>query len=119
MKRIQHHMMRLTAIICLLTAAAASALGGEIRHTLSLDPSQIVADTVSAPDGTQYLRLWAPDCDYAGEPGEPMIPCKRINFLVPTYSNNFSVRIDNVTTSESRTLGLPLYPVQEPQTVND
>lgn len=112
-------MMRLTAIICLLTAAAASALGGEIRHTLSLDPSQIVADTVSAPDGTQYLRLWAPDCDYAGEPGEPMIPCKRINFLVPTYSNNFSVRIDNVTTSESRTLGLPLYPVQEPQTVND
>ncbi len=115
MKRIQHHMMRLAAIICLLTAAAASALGGEIRHTLSLDPSQIVADTVSAPDGTQYLRLWAPDCDYAGEPGEPMIPCKRINFLVPTYSNNFSVRIDNVTTSESLTLGLPLYPVQEPQ----
>lgn len=112
-------MMRLAAIICLLTAAAASARGGEIRHTLSLDPSQIVADTVSAPDGTQYLRLWAPDCDYAGEPGEPMIPCKRINFLVPTYSNNFSVRIDNVTTSESRTLGLPLYPVQEPQSIND
>lgn len=118
MKTTIRDITRSAALSCLL-AAAATAYGGEIRYTLRLDPTAIETDTITAPDGTPYLRLWAPDCDYVGEPGEPMIPYKCINFLVPTYSNNFTVTVDNVTTSESRTLGLPLYPVQEPQSVND
>ena len=118
MKTTIRDITRSAALSCLL-ATAATAYGGEIRYTLQLDPSVIETDTINAPDGTPYLRLWAPDCDYVGEPGEPMIPYKCINFLVPTYSNNFTVTVDNVTVAESRTLGLPLYPVQEPQTVND
>lgn len=114
MKTTIRYIMRAAALSCLL-AAAATAYGGEIRYTLRLDPSAIETDTINAPDGTPYLRLWAPDCDYVGEPGEPMIPYRCINFLVPTYSNNFTVTVDNVTTAENRTLGLPLYPVQEPQ----
>ena len=118
MKTTIRYIMRAAALSCLL-AAAATAYGGEIRYTLRLDPSAIETDTINAPDGTPYLRLWAPDCDYVGEPGEPMIPYRCINFLVPTYSNNFRVVVDNVTTLESRTLGLPLYPIQESQSVND
>lgn len=114
MKTTIRYIMRAAALSCLL-AAAATAYGGEIRYTLRLDPSAIETDTINAPDGTPYLRLWAPDCDYVGEPGEPMIPYRCINFLVPTYSNNFTVTVDNVTVAENRTLGLPLYPVQEPQ----
>lgn len=118
MKTTIRYIMRAAALSCLL-AAAATAYGGEIRYTLRLDPSAIERDTINAPDSTPYLRLWAPDCDYVGEPGEPMIPYRCINFLVPTYSNNFTVTVDNVTVAESRTLGLPLYPIQESQSVND
>lgn len=118
MKTTIRYIMRAVALSCLF-AAAATAYGGEIRYTLRLDPSAIETDTINAPDGTPYLRLWAPDCDYVGEPGAPMIPYKCINFLVPTYSNNFTVTVDNVTVAENRTLGLPLYPVQEPQLHNE
>lgn len=111
--------MSLWLAIMIIGASVATAYGGEIRHTVQLDPESITADTVTSPDGTSYIRLSAPDCQYIGKPGEPMLPYKIVRFLVPTYSNNYSVEIENKTIGGTMSLSLPLYPIQQPVSYND
>lgn len=95
------------------------ASAGEIIYTLDLSDTELTIDSVVAPDGNTYTRIYTADCDFIGEPGEPMIPAKIINFLVPTYSNNFKVSITSSKSVERRMLSRPLIPVQEDQLTSE
>lgn len=88
--------------------AASSTYAGEIRYTLTLNPMEVTADTIIAEDGKHYLYLRAPEVGYTGEIGEPRIPYRQLHFLVPPYSNDFSVRLENPRTGEPYKCNLPI-----------
>lgn len=95
------------------------ASAGEIRYTLDLSGTELTIDSVVAPDGNTYTRIYTADCDFIGEPGEPMIPAKIINFLVPTYSNNFKVSIESKQENIHTSINNPIYPAQAPRPMAD
>jgi len=76
---------------------------------MTLDPTELKADTIDMEDGTRCLFLSASGINYTGDTGEPRIPCKSLNFLVPAYSNGYSVRLENIRTGEALPTHIPLY----------
>ncbi len=99
----------LVALVALVMTAVTSATAGEIRHTLTLDPTELKADSIIADDGNTYLYLTIPGLTYTGECGEARIPCRQLSFLVPAYSNNFSISIENAICGEEYETDLPFY----------
>ncbi len=89
----------LVALVALVMTAVTSATAGEIRHTLTFDPTAITFDTVTAPDGTPYVMVNAPDANYLEELPAPLMPCKVINLLMPTFCENIKVTLENVQIS--------------------
>lgn len=94
----------LAVMILAVIGIVQQASAGEIRYTLDLSNTELTIDSVVAPDGNTYTRIYTADCDFIGEPGEPMIPAKIINFLVPTYSTGFKVKVLSI--SDFRTIRL-------------
>ncbi len=99
----------LVALVAVVMTAVTSATAGEIRHTLTLDPTELKADSIIADDGNAYLYLTIPGLTYTGECGEARIPCRQLSFLVPAYSNNFSISIENAICGEEYETDLPFY----------
>lgn len=104
----------LAVIILMATGIVQRASAGEIRYTLDLSSVDLHIEPVKSPDGHVYSRIISSEGIHEiGDIGTPIIPAKVINFLVPTYSNNFSVEIGKKKIGGSMKFLLEPFPRQD------
>lgn len=113
------HRLAALTLTASLAFCSLPAVAGELHHTLRFAPGSVVSDTVASPDGTPYLRFYAEDCSCIAEPGAPALPYRTVNFHVPLYSKDFTVEVEASTVAETRTMTIPIWPVQNPVSAND
>lgn len=98
--------------------AAAVSLPAMVRasekldYTVNVDYSTLEVDTVVHSSGEKFVRLDIAGLDNVAETNEPTLPVRMLTFEVPTYVNNFSVKLNSYTTFGTRTLPLALAPME-------
>ncbi len=93
------------------------SLSAQVQHSLSFDMSDLsfTNDTIGV---TPYCKISCQGLYGGGEAGAPELPIKYITFSVPTLCHDITVSA--VTSGmATTTLSFPVFPVQEPKSVND
>lgn len=74
--------------------------GGEINYSnfFPITSWQNVVDNIN---GTKYVSFYYDNLSYYTNPGEPMLPSKRLTFIVPKDATNFKINATNIITSDS------------------
>ena len=93
--------------------AVSTKASGSERTTRTYDTSRLSAKEQTAPDGKTYTRIAWEGLQTVGEAGAPELPVDRFRFVVPTYSNNLRVRVEEVETASSVKPPACIYPAQE------
>lgn len=104
--------------IWLIGTPPCYAKSSTLHHEVNLTHHEISADTILGPNNVQYLRLKSDRCYYMGETGEPCIPYALLKFAIPATSSNHKIDISSFSAIQPKDLGLPIYPVQNPQSTN-
>lgn len=81
------------------------------------DPMAISTDAIKTDDGLYTQVSWA-GLSSTDEPGLPQLPVEYIRFLVPVYTNNFSVSLGSIAVSDGITLKNRVMPGQQPVSTN-
>lgn len=84
----------------------------KLDYTVNVDYSTLEVDTVVHSSGQIFVRLDIAGLDNVAETNEPTLPVRMLTFEVPTYVNNFSVKLNSYTTFGTRTLPLALAPME-------
>ena len=84
----------------------------KLDYTVNVDYSTLEVDTVVHSSGEKFVRLDIAGLDNMAETNEPTLPVRMLTFEVPTYVNNFSVKLNSYTTFGTRTLPLALAPME-------
>ncbi len=95
-----------------------SAKTGSFDYSLVLDSSQLYEVTEVGGDGETYSKILWDDMISEGEPGAPELPVKYLKFFIPTYCKNLRVELKTAIIDDVITLSHTLFPVQEPQPLN-
>ena len=108
--------------ICVMTFAmsfTSQASRQSIVHTENFDIGDFSIDNFVSPSGDTYTKLsWANTLS-TGEVGQPELLVRYIRFLVPDSASDFSVEISNSIIARNVRLDYPVYPVQEPESINE
>lgn len=72
-----------------------------MSHSMKFDYAQCAIETELGEDGVTYTVLKWNGMSDSGVCGEPALPSKTINFLVPSFSKGFRVSVDNMTIVDS------------------
>lgn len=94
--------------------AAAVSLPAMVRasekldYTVNVDYSTLEVDTVVHSSGEKFVRL----DDNVAETNEPTLPVRMLTFEVPTYVNNFRVKLNSYTTERTMTLPRAIAPME-------
>jgi len=106
---------KVIVILCSILLLPYSQINAEsITYTVKTDLSTFTETTETAPDGTNFSKLYLESCTNEGEIGAGEVLTKSIRFAVPKYSNNFKISVKNKRISTSKSLSFDLFPVQEP-----
>lgn len=98
--------------------AAAVSLPAMVRasekldYTVNVDYSTLEVDTVVHSSGEKFVRLDIAGLDNVAETNEPTLPVRMLTFEVPTYVNNFSVKLNSYTTVRTMTLSRAIAPME-------
>ena len=84
----------------------------KLDYTVNVDYSTLGVDPVVHSSGEKFVRLDIAGLDNMAETNEPTLPVRMLTFEVPTYVNNFSVKLNSYTTFGTRTLPLALAPME-------
>lgn len=96
---------------------SAMPLSAQVQHSLSFNLAEFSFsnDTIGV---TPYSKVGYQGLYGGGNVAAPELPIKYVTFAVPTLCHDITVTA--ITSGETiTTLSLPLYPVQEPKSVND
>jgi hypothetical protein len=83
-----------------------------IQHKIAFK-TKFVVDTTTAADGKIYSTIKFSDYSFRLKEGEPMLPVKIINFIIPANEEPDIVTY-SVKEAEKIHLDYPVYPVQKP-----
>lgn len=101
----------------MLAAACALSLpmaaSEELNYTVKIDYSTIHTDTVTHSSGQQFCEVSVDGLQNAAELNDPLLPVKIVIFEVPTYVNNFSVKLKSYSILGNMTLPLAIVPREE------
>ncbi len=95
----------------------AMSLSAQVQHSLSFNLAEFSFsnDTIGV---TPYCKVDYQGLLGGGDVATPELPIKYVTFAVPTLCHDITVTA--ITSGETvTTLSLPLFPVQEPKSVND
>lgn len=95
----------------------AMSLSAQVQHSLSFNLAEFsfFNDTIGV---TPYCKVDYQGLYGGGDVAAPELPIQYVTFAVPTLCHDITVTA--ITSGETvTTLSLPLYPVQEPKSVND
>lgn len=106
-----------------LIAIGSMPLDSLARSTItvqrSYDPSEIEVTTTTEDDGNNYSKIKWNDLYSNAKPGSPELPVDYVRFIVPMYSNNFSVTVTPDGSNADIPIEGRIYPAQTPRTTSD
>lgn len=103
----------MTILIAAAVSLPAMVQAAEkLDYTVNVDYSTLEVDTVVHSSGEKFVRLDIAGLDNMAETNEPTLPVRLLTFEVPTYVNNFSVKLNSYTIFGTRTLPLALAPME-------
>lgn len=97
--------------ICLALLSFLQVRAERIDTLLHFNLSDLQIDTVTAPDGQLYTKLFYPGCGEGERIGTPSLPVKYIRFVLPYNTGDVSVHT-NTTRNTPRFVDWEIYPVQ-------
>ena len=112
------HPVRLLYVLILTLLSWQSTYGGVISYTQTFTENRLENRIIESITGDRYVFLSMEGTQYCSNPGEPNIPSKIINLLVPENANDFSIHVSDVKFKESVVLDALVYPCQRIQNLN-
>ena len=103
--------------ICLALLSYLQVRAERIDTLLHFNLADLQIDTVTAPDGQSYTKLFYPGCENDDQLGAPSLPTKYIRITLPYNASGVSVdyTTENIT---SISLDDPIFPAQRAKTGN-
>ena len=97
--------------ICLALLSYLQVRAERIDTLLHFNLADLQIDTVTAPDGQSYTKLFYSGCGEEERAGVPSLPIKYIRFSLPDNAGDISVNVGKTKTI-SHPVSFELYPVQ-------
>ena len=106
-------------ILCvgLLLLSVMHGRAEQIDTLLHFNLADLQIDTLTAPDGQTYTKLFYPGCCEGEDAGSPNLPIKYVRVKLPYYSNDIFIDVQQNSQSIIP-IGNDIYPVQPPMTGN-
>ena len=99
------------AAACMLSLQSAAS--EELNYTVKIDYSTMRTDTITHSSGQQFCDVSVDGLQNVAELNDPLLPVKILIFEVPTYVNDFSVRLKSYSTLGNMSLPLAIAPKEE------
>jgi len=95
------------------TILSVTAKAETIYHSFSFDASMISHEIITTPTGENFTKIVWEGMGHTQEPGQPELPVLYVNFLVPSFTNNYLVTVTNQSLGDYISLDELPYPVQD------
>lgn len=85
----------------------------QVDTVLHFNPALLTLDTLTAPDGNTYTRLFYPHYRIGDEVGAPSLPVNYIRMTLPFNAKDIELHIEYSGIESQRALDCPVYPKQK------